>query len=128
MKKLAVILLALSASTMSCDFYAPYYMYVDNQTNDTVRITLLEESPYYSEIDLEVLPERKNLLYEEENDAMRNRCNYLIRVINKGEVNVSTSSGRTLKKAIWDVNNWLCKGSFKGGWTQTFVITEDDLE
>lgn len=110
-----------------CDIYAPYQMYIDNQTEDTIEVIFLEGSPY-SMIDPSYLtfpPRTKKIFYDIEATATKHGCDYT--GINEGGVEVHASSGRKLLKNIWDINNWNCQGSFRGGWTQTFIITEADL-
>jgi hypothetical protein len=108
------------------DIKTPYYVHIDNCTDDTIRITIFEKPPYQKEMNLEIPPKGKGIIFDQEVTARRNECKYIL--IYEGEVDIQTSSGRTLTKEIWDVNNWICKGSFKGGWERIFVITEDDLE
>lgn len=122
--KCIMLLTALLIVVSGCDIFAPYILIIDNQTNDTIGISFSEKSPYNGI--REVLPESIGVLYEAEGRATKNGCGYT--GINEGEIDIQTSSGRTLKKEIWDVNNWNCNGSFRGGWNLTFVITEDDLE
>ncbi len=133
MKKLMIILnvlciVTLLVGTLGCDYFSLCYMYVDNQTNDVIRITVSEKPPYYPKIVLEVLPNSKGLLYEDGIPDKKINCADMLRPINEVEVDIQTSSGRTLIKEIWDISNWRCSGSWEEGWEQTFTITEDDLE
>ena len=58
--------------------------------------------------------------------AVKDGCRYT--GILEDQVVIYSTAERKLRKAIWNVGNWDCEGSFRLGWEKTFVITEDDLE
>ncbi len=126
MKKLLGLLTVLfaSLSVSSCDFYERHIMHIDNQTDDSIVITFSEKAPFLQR-DWEILPHSECVIHDMHVPLNSTDCDYIR--IREGEVDIQFSSGRTLKKEIWDANNWNCKGS-EGLWEQTFVITEDDLE
>ncbi len=113
------------------DIWAPIKLEINNQTSDTIEIKFLEKVPYYrtdSDFQIFVNPNQKASLYEGIGQAI-NSCREFFK-IEKDKLLINFSSGRTLKKDLWDINNWNCKGSNtdKEGWTLTFVVTESDLE
>lgn len=125
MKKILFII--IMAAIFSCDKYEKYNLYIDNQTNETIKISFSGNSPY-TNLNPENLffhPLQQKLLYEEEGDAMKDGC---YTGIKEDEVTIYSTSGKTVRKEIWDVNNWICNGSFEDGWEMIFVITENDLE
>ena len=128
MKKIVFIIIIVATICFSCDFYALHSLSIDNQTNDTIKIVFVGKSPYKMMVEdsLYFPPLQKKAVYEIFAPSIRNGCDYT--GIKKEEIEINTSSGRILKKDIWSVNNWDCKGSFSTGWKQTFVITEEDLE
>ena len=69
---------------------------------------------------------QKKVLHEAEGRMMKNGCGYT--GIKENEVNISTTSGRELRKDIWNIDNWECRGAQKDGWNLTFIVTEEDLE
>ena len=129
MKKTAyIIYIIIAVVCLSCDIYVNYDMYIDNQTSDTIQIVFLDKSPYAT-IDPDSLffpPLHKKLLYCGAGAPVKNGCNYT--GIREEEIKVYSSSGKRLRKDIWNVNNWDCNGSYKQGWEMIFVIREDDLE
>jgi len=126
MKKIIFVIVAVAF--FACDFKSEYSMCIDNQTNDTIKIVFLDKSPYkmLNPDNLFFPPMQKKLVYNTVGSSTRNGCNYT--GIKEGEVMVYISSGKTLRKEIYNVNNWICSGSFHGGWKKIFIITEDDLE
>jgi len=126
MRKLTFLIIAAICS--ACDIYAEHSLSIDNQTNDTIRVVFLEKSPYklIPQDDLIFPPLHKKHFYYVIATAGRDGCSYT--GIKEGETMIYCTSGRKIRKAIWNVRNWDCSGSFRLGWEQTFVITEDDLE
>ena len=126
MKKLAFAI--ITTICFSCgDSFVPYTLHIDNRTEDTIKIVFLDGSPYKM-INPDTLyfpPKQKKLLYAAEGRLMKDGC---YTGINENEVEIHTSSERKLRKNIWDVENWECKGARKEGWHLVFVIAENDLE
>jgi hypothetical protein len=125
-----IAILLISIVCFRCEYRAIYTMYIDNRTEETVKIEFNEKSPY-SKIyvypdSLFFPPNSKKMLYGTEGWATKDGCSYT--GIKEDHVFIYTLSGRKLKKNIWDVTNWDCVGSFNKGWEKTFVITENDLE
>ena len=122
MKKTLSILIILLC--ISCgDEFIPYYLIIDNQTSDTINITLPLNHKEYSFISL---PNTKNDLLKTNIRVIQNfNCDPLIE---QNKVKIKTSSGRKLNKEMWNANNWECNGSTYKGWALTFIITENDLE
>ena len=100
-------------------------MSIDNQTNDVIRMVFLEKSPYGPNEFL-FPPLQKTTFHDVEGSASRDGCSYT--GINEDQVMIHSTTGRKLRKEIWNVGNWDCKGSFRLGWEKTFVVTEDDFE
>ena len=126
MKKIIIIITVIVFYGCG-DVFVPYTLNIDNASRDTIKIVFFEKSPY-AKINPDFLlffPKQKKLLYGAEGHPVENGCDYT--GILEEECKVYTSSGKTLRKEIWNVNNWGCKGSKKGGWEKTFVITEEDL-
>ena len=124
MKKIISITIAIVC--FSCDKYVPYTMYIDNQTNDTIQIVFLDKSPYkmLNADSLFFPPLQKKLFYNVEGDPMKEGC---YTGIKEDEVKIVSVLGKSLRKDIWNVKNWICSGNFKDGWKMIFVITENDL-
>jgi hypothetical protein len=124
-----IVFIVMIAVFSGCgDKYAPYTVNIDNKTKDSLKIIFSGESPYINinQDSLIFPPMSKKLLYMAYGRLMKNGCDYT--GIIEEECEVFTSSGRRLKKEIWNVNNWDCNGCFECGWTMNFVIIEDDLE
>jgi len=128
MKKIILLIIMLVGLWRCGDVWTPYMLNIDNQSNDTIRVQFLKNSPYLNinSDSLFFTPDEQKMLYGAEGRATKDGCGYT--GINKDEVLVTTNTGRVLTKEISDVNNWECSGSYKSGWTMTFVITENDLE
>ena len=128
MKQITIVLIVLLVGFSNCgDIFVPYYLNIDNQTNDTIKIVFLGKSPYLT-INPDSLifsPKRKKILYGAEGRVIKDGC---YTGIKKDEIMVYISSGKELQKDIWNINNWECSGIRKKGWELNFVITEDDLE
>ena len=105
-------------------------MYIDNQTSsDTIKIVFFDKSPYAMIFpdSLYFPPLRKKLLYGGGGRPEKDWCNYTR--IKEDQIKIYSTSGKKIKKDIWNVNNWDCQESYKlSSWEKTFVITEDDLE
>ena len=130
MKKIAfIIFTAIAIIYFSCgDVWVRYAMYIDNQSSDTIKIVFHDESPY-TIIRPDYLffpPLQKKLLWGTSEHPIKDGCDYT--GINEDEVTIYSTSEREIKKAIWEVSNWDCQGSFKDGWILTFVIEEEDLK
>ena len=128
MKKIIIVLIVLLIKFSSCgDVFVHYSLNVDNQTRDTIKIVFLDNSPYkmVNPDSLYFPPKHKKLLYGASGRVIEDGC---YTGIKEKEIKVYTSSGRELRKDIWNVNNWECRGAKMEGWNMTFVITEYDLE
>ena len=129
MKNLFLIIATVFVCVSCGDVIVIYELNIDNRTNDIIRIRFSEKSPYHKIFinpdSLIFLPQSKKFLYVGEGYPSKNGCDYT--GILKDQVEVEVYSGKVLTKEIWDVSNWDCVGSFKDGWVQTFVITEEDL-
>jgi len=127
MKKTILILL-IALGVIGCDPYVSYYLYIDNRSEDTIKIVFLEKSPYLmiNPDSLVFYPNSKKMLWGAEGTPSRDGCSYT--GINKDEVEFVISSNKKLKKEIWNIKNWNCSGSYNNGWTKTFTINEEDLE
>jgi len=128
MKKLTIVLIVLLIVFWGCDFYGFHSLSVDNRTNDTIKVVFIDKSPYKMIVEPDSLyfpPLQKKMFYGVLAGATRYGCDYT--GIKKDEIEIYTLSGKKLKKDIWNVNNWDCKGSFRSGWEKTFIIIEDDL-
>ena len=114
MKKIIVILVLL-LMFLSCDPYVPYYLNIDNQTDDTIKIVFLGKSPYINiEPDSLYFPAKQTkMLWGTEGQPTSNGCDYT--GIKKNEIEIFTFSGKKLRKEIWNVKNWKCDGSNKSG-------------
>jgi hypothetical protein len=65
MKKLTIVMITLFVGFLSCDWYEMRTAYIDNQTNDTIRIVFMDKSQYSKIQDAFVfLPKQKTMLYE----------------------------------------------------------------
>jgi hypothetical protein len=128
MKRIILISMFMAVCVSCGDSYAPRVAYIDNQTRDTIKITFSGKSPYRM-IDTNYLyfpPSNKKPLYGAVVRAAKDGCGYT--GIKEGEIEIYTTSGKRLRKDIWNIDNWDCIGSFKQGWEKTFVVTENDLE
>jgi len=131
MRKYLIIITVIGFLNACGDIWAPIKVGIDNQTSDTIQIKFLEKNSYYridSDSLIFVNPNQKTFLYQGIGQAI-NSCREFFK-IEKDKLLINFSSGRALKKNLWDINNWNCKGSntAEDGWTLIFVITESDLK
>jgi hypothetical protein len=131
MRKYLIFIIMIGFLNACGDIWAPIKVEINNQTSDTIQIKFLEKVSYYridSDSLISVNPNQKTSLYEGIGQAI-NSCREFFK-IKKDKLLINFSSGKTLNKDLWDINNWNCKGSNTAdeGWILTFVITESDLE
>jgi hypothetical protein len=127
MKKKVIVVIAFVIGFWGCDYSSFLSLNIDNQTNDTIKIVFSEISPYYKTVNSDSLifyPKCKKMFYGIE--TMELKACYT--GIKENEIKVYTSSGRKLRKDIWDINNWICNEGYYRDWEVIFVITEEDLQ
>lgn len=113
---------------LSCgDEYTTYTSSIDNQTSDTIYISFSGNTAYaQSRNSITCLPYVNNIYYKANGRILKKiDCDPQI---SSDEVNIETSSGRSLKKDISDEDNWVCDGNNKDGWVMTFIVSESDIE
>jgi len=127
MKNLLIFVIGILEFCSCGDVFTPFRLYIENQTTDTIKLVFTKESSL-SVVDstyLVFLPNTKKMLYGADHRYVNDGC---YTNITKDNVTVQVSSGKSLVKEIWNIDNWNCTGAKHDGWTLTFVITEVDLE
>ena len=133
MKKI-FILIALAICLSSCgDDWRIKEFYIDNQTEDTIRIVFNEIHPFYNYMDpdnLIYLPHQKKIFFDlEVRKPLGGDIGCKYSGIKKEDIEIYISSGRKLVKEFTDFeSNWDCEKDKYGNITRTFKINEEDLE
>lgn len=118
---MVIITIGPVAVLFSCDEFVPYEVFVDNQTNDTIKVVFKKVDHTYV-----CLPQTITPIYQTEGRATHHYdCDP---GLSYWEAELYVSGGKTCKKDILNKDDFTCSGKRKKGYVQTFIVTEDDLE
>jgi len=112
-----------------CDKYSDYQMIIDNNTLDTIEIVFSGQTAYTNDIDsILALPERSTIYFDAEGYRVKSKNFECDPQISENEVEIITSSNKTLTKEISNKENWECETNSKNTyWRLIFRINNTDL-
>jgi hypothetical protein len=111
-----------------------YTSSIDNQTKETIKIFFYGQTAYIHGCDYVIcFPVAKNEYYTAIGSVNQiKKDNNLASCdpqINKEEVRITVSNGKSLNKDITSKNNWICETDDWNSYCERkFTVTEDDLE
>jgi hypothetical protein len=124
-----ILIFAVLGLVICCDEYSDYQMIIENNTQDTIEIVFSGHTAYTNGTDsIIALPEKSTIYYDAEGRKIKSKNFECDPQIAEDEVEIATSSSKTLTKEISNKENWECETNSKNTyWRLIFRINNADL-